>query len=90
LIFKIYKPKTENAYIVLDAQENPDDLEYVLRCWEARARWLIKDNACCIIIVDKGLSNEQRKICRFMCRESEIFKLCTPTELYRIFQKKNT
>lgn len=86
LIFKIYKPKNEDAYIVLNHQENCEDIEYTLRSWAARVRWLGNAAPDSIIIVDNGLNKEQREICRLICNESEIFKICTPIELYKIFR----
>ncbi len=90
LIFKICKPKNGNAYVVLDINKTSDDTEFILRSWETRIRWLSKTDIRNIIIVDSGINNEQRKICQLMCKECEIFKLCTPEELYRIIYKKIT
>lgn len=86
LIFKIYKPKNKNAYIVLDAQKSNEDIEYTLRSWAARIKWLGAAAPDSVIIVDNGLNKESREICRLICRESELFKICTPIELYKIFR----
>lgn len=86
LIFLIYKPKNENAYIVFKGNEtSPSDIEYTLRSWAARAKWLGRTAPDSIIIVDSGLDDESREICRLICRENELFKICTPVELYKIF-----
>lgn len=90
LIFKVYKPQNENSYIILDIKNNTADLEYTLKSYLAKAMWSPKNAPRSIIIVDNGIDDEQMKICKMICRENEIFKICTPLELYRIFYKKNT
>lgn len=85
LIFKIFKPKYENTYILINIHEDTEDLEYTLRSWAQRIKWLGRAAPNGIIIVDNGLNKENREICRLICRESELFKLCTPVELYKFF-----
>lgn len=90
LIFRIYKPQNEKSYIILDFEENKNDLEYTLRSYLKKATWSPKNAPENIIILDNGMSKEQMRICRMVCRENEIFRICTPLELYGIFYKKNT
>lgn len=85
LIFKIYKTKGKNAYIVLDSKSLSEDTEYTLRSWAQRLNWLGRCSVENIIIVDNGLSKESREICRMICRENPLFKICTSAELYKIF-----
>lgn len=86
LIFLICKPKSENTYIVFKGKKtHSQDIEYTLRSLGARAKWLGGVGADNIIIVDSGLSKEQKEICRLLCNESELYKICTPKEVYEIF-----
>ncbi len=87
LIFKIYKPENENAYLILNRLEECDDLEYTLRSWIKRAEWLGKSAPDRIIIVNKNLNEEQKRICRYFCRESNIFRIMTLEELYETLEK---
>lgn len=90
LILKILKPKLNEAYIVFKPNKSSGDIEYALRSLEARCRWSGSSSTHSIIIVDSGLTPEQRRICLLMCRESELYQICTPIELYKIFAKKTT
>lgn len=90
LIFRIYKPQNEKAYIILDIKDNTIDLEYTLRSYMEKAMWSAKNAPENIIIMNNNLSHEQMKICRMLSVENEIFRICTPLELYRIFSEKNT
>ena len=87
LIFKIYKPENQNAYLILNRLEECEDLEYTLRSWIKHAEWLGKSAPDKIYIVDKNLSDEQKKICRYFCRESNIFRILTVRELYETLKK---
>ncbi len=86
LIFKIYKPKNENAYLILNIEEC-EDIEYTLRSWIKRAEWMGKVAPDKIIMVDKNLSDEQKRIFRYFCRESDILRILTPQELYELLEK---
>lgn len=90
LIFKVYKPKNEKTYIILDIKDNFSDLEYTLKSHIEKAMWSPENALKNIIIIDNGLSTEQMKICRMVCKENEMIRICTPLELYRMFYKKNT
>lgn len=86
LIYLICKGKSENAYIVIKGNKGQShDIEYTLRSLEAKAKWMGKAPFDSIIIVDYGLSEEQREICRLLCNESEMYKICSPDELCEIF-----
>ena len=87
LIFKIYKPKNESEYLIIDFKGKPEDVEYTLRSRLSHARWIGKSAPENIIIIDKGLSAEERKICNLICNETEIIKICTPAELYKFLEK---
>lgn len=86
MIFKIYKPKNENSYLILNYKGNAEDIEYTLRSWEARIKWFGKTAPNRIFIVDNGLKQEEKEICRLFCKESCLFKLCTVEELYEILE----
>ena len=85
IIFRVYKPQKEKSYIILDIEDNATDLEYNLRCHLEKAKWSPKNAPKNIIILDNGLSPEQIKICKNLCNENDLFRICTPLELYRIF-----
>lgn len=90
LVFKICKPENDNTYIVIKADETTQDIEYILRSWWAKVKWTKKLTPNSIIIADNGLNEEQIKICRLICNECEMFRLCTPIEVYKILEEKNT
>ncbi|MBQ7385890.1 MAG: hypothetical protein IJW04_05205 [Ruminococcus sp.] len=87
LIFKIYKPENENAHLIIKFNEESEDVEYTLRSWIKRAEWMGKAAPDRIIIVNHNLSDEQKRICRYFCRESDIFRILTPSELYELLEK---
>lgn len=87
LIFKIYKPENKNAYLILNNLQKNEDLEYTLRSWIKRTEWWGKSAPDKIIIVDNNLNDEQKKICRYFCRESNIFRILTIDEVYEILKK---
>ena len=86
LIFKICKPKKENAYIVLNVGKDTEEIELILRSWIQRIKWLGAQSPNNIIVIDKGLSDEQKKICRLLNKESGFIKICTPSELCKFFR----
>lgn len=87
LIFKIYKPESENSYLIIKFNEESQDIEYTLRSWIKRAEWMGKAAPNRIIIVNHNLSDEQKRICRYFCRESDIFLILKPEELYETLKK---
>ena len=87
LVFKIYKPKKESAYLILSYDEECEDLEYSLRSWIKRSEWLGKATPDRIIVTDKNLTCEQKRICRYFCGESDILRIMTPEELYETLKK---
>lgn len=87
-VFKLCKPKHNNTYLLLKLNPEQKDTEYILRSLLSRYSWSEKDRPRGIIIIDSGLSREQRKICCAICRESEFIKLCTLPKLCEYFSEK--
>lgn len=87
LIFKIYKPENENTYLIVDFKSSADDIEYTLRSRINRIKWMGKAAPERIIILDKNISEEERKIISLICKEYEMIKILKPSELYEILKK---
>lgn len=91
IIFRLYKPKTEtSALIIVTEEENCEDIEYTLRSWIARAKWMGKAMPDTIIFLDQGLSKDSRDICANICKEYEFLEIMNTDELYNKLTKKNT
>ena len=86
LIFKIYKPKNVNAKLILNYSSECEDIEYTLRSWLKRTEWMGKTAPDSIIVIDSGLSTEQKEICSRLCSENEIFKIYTKAELKKALE----
>lgn len=83
LIFRFFKGSKGKAYIIIDPDTNREDLEYTLMSWEIKSSWIKEKSLENIIILDKDLSEEDKKLCRVYTQDKEIFKIMTPEEFYK-------
>lgn len=84
LIFCFFKGNKAKSYVIIDPDTNREDLEYTLLNWEAKCGFLREKSLQNIIILDKGLSEEDKRLCRLFTKEKEIFKVCTVDEILKI------
>lgn len=85
-VFLFWLLKTDHPgklYLVISMSGHDEDAELVLRSACERVRW-IPDNQTELIVIDRGMDEETRKICEMACDDLPEIHFCRPNEVLQI------
>lgn len=85
-MFLFWLLKTENPgklYLVISLSGHDEDAELILRSACERIRWIPDSNAE-LIVIDRGMDEETRQICKTACLDLPEIYLCRPDEVSKI------
>ncbi len=82
IIYKIIScNKKINSVLIIPFEGHCEDIEFILRGAKMKTKWLGKNMPAKIICLDNGMDDETRKICKFMCNDSNFFDIGTNNNL---------
>lgn len=74
LLGLLMKPESENAVLLIKAEEN-NDIEYIVKSWMTYSKWHKNTKQLKIIILlCSSTSQQQREICRRLCKDFDCVK----------------
>lgn len=91
LIFKIKNQlmmsKIKNTAIVVACEGHNEEIEYELKSLAVRSEYLKHSGGRVIIIVDRGMDDETRAICKKLEKDIDGVEVCKVSDLPTVFSK---
>ena len=84
LVFWLLRTKNPGKlYLIVSMSGHDEEAELVLRSAQERVKWLGSSEAQ-VLLVDRGMDEETRKICDSAAAEMPELRLCRPDEVEKI------
>ena len=82
LTLTIFKSKKDNFILILSPTTNEEnEIEFTLRSMLSCVKWMGKTRPRRVILLDTGMNDSTRKMCKLICNEYEYPELMNKEEL---------